>query len=55
MKWIESNGVLTATSPGGILRSTDDDENSDCVIDEDGVCIAVERINCGFAAITFNT
>ncbi len=40
---------------GGILRSTDGGENWDYVISEGGVGIAVERIDGGFAAITFNT
>ena len=55
MKLIESNGILLATSQGGIIRSTDDGENWDRVISEGGVGIAVERIKGGFAAITFNT
>jgi len=55
MKLAESNGVLIATSQGGILRSTDDGENWNYVISEGGVGIAVERINGGFAAITYNT
>jgi photosystem II stability/assembly factor-like uncharacterized protein len=55
MKLIESNGVLLATSQGGILRSTDDGENWDYVISEGGVGIAVERIKGGFAAISCNT
>ena len=55
MKFVALNGVLLATSQGGILRSTDDGENWDSVISEGGVGIAVERINGGFAAITFNT
>jgi photosystem II stability/assembly factor-like uncharacterized protein len=55
MKLVESNGVLLATSQGGILRSTDDGENWDLVISEGGVGIAVERIKGGFAAITYNT
>ncbi|GAB4055223.1 WD40/YVTN/BNR-like repeat-containing protein [Spirosoma litoris] len=55
MKLAESNGVLLATSQGGILRSTDEGENWDWVIREGGVGIAVERINGGFAAITYNT
>ncbi|AUD03373.1 WD40/YVTN/BNR-like repeat-containing protein [Spirosoma pollinicola] len=55
MKLVESNGVLMATSQKGILRSTDDGESWDCVISEGGVGIAVERINGGFAAITYNT
>ena len=54
-KLVESNGVLLATSQGGILRSTDGGENWDYVISEGGVGIAVERIDGGFAAITFNT
>ena len=53
--WVESNGVLLATSQRGILRSTDDGENWDLVISEGGVGIAVERIKDGFAAITYNT
>ena len=55
MKLVESNGVLMATSRGGIIRSTDDGENWDYVISEGGVGIAVECINGGFAAITYNT
>jgi photosystem II stability/assembly factor-like uncharacterized protein len=55
MKLVESNGVLLATSQGGILRSTDDGETWDLVISEGGVGIAVERIKGGFAAITYNT
>jgi photosystem II stability/assembly factor-like uncharacterized protein len=54
-KLVESNGVLLATSQRGILRSTDDGENWDCVISEGGVGIAVESIQGGFAAITYNT
>ena len=54
-KLVESNGVLLATSQDGILRSTDGGENWDYVISEGGVGIAVERIDGGFAAITFNT
>ncbi|HNR07757.1 MAG TPA: exo-alpha-sialidase [Saprospiraceae bacterium] len=55
MKLAESNGVLLATSQGGILRSTDEGEHWDLVISEGGVGIAVECINGGFAAITYNT
>ena len=55
MKLVESNGVLMATSQKGIIRSTDDGENWDLVISEGGVGIAVEVINGGFAAITYNT
>ena len=55
MKIVESNGVLMATSQVGIIRSTDGGENWDVVISEGGVGIAVERIQGGFAAITYNT
>ena len=55
MKLVESNGVLVATSMRGIIRSTDDGENWALVISEGGVGIAIERIQGGFAAITFNT
>ncbi|QHT68449.1 exo-alpha-sialidase [Rhodocytophaga rosea] len=55
MKLVESNGVLLATSQGGILRSSDEGENWELVISEGGVGIAVERIKGGFAAITYNT
>ena len=55
MKSVESNGVLLATSQEGIIRSTDEGENWDLVISEGGVGIAIERINGGFAAITYNT
>jgi photosystem II stability/assembly factor-like uncharacterized protein len=54
-KIVESNGVLMATGPRGIIRSTDDGENWETVISEGGVGFAVEVINAGFAAITFNT
>jgi photosystem II stability/assembly factor-like uncharacterized protein len=55
LKLIESNGVLLSTSHEGILRSTDDGQNWDRVINEGGAGIAVECINGGFAAIVFNT
>lgn len=51
----ESNGILLCTNDGGILRSTDGGENWDVVLYEGGVGIAVEPIEGGFAAITFNT
>ena len=54
MKMAESNGVLLAASTQGILRSTDDGENWDRVINEGGAGIAVERIDGGFAAIAYN-
>jgi hypothetical protein len=40
---------------GSRSRSTDDGENWNCVLNEGGVGIAVERINGGFASITANT
>ncbi len=54
-KMVESNAVLLATSQAGILRSTDDGENWVLVIGEGGVGIDVERIEGGFAAITYST
>lgn len=55
MTLAESNGVLLSTSYEGILRSTDDGQNWDRVISEGGAGIAVERIDGGFAAISYNT
>jgi photosystem II stability/assembly factor-like uncharacterized protein len=55
MKLVESNGILLATSQRGIIRSADGGENWEAVINEGGVGIAVESIQGGFAAITFNT
>ncbi len=52
---VESGGVLICTNEQGILRSTDGGEHWDVVISEGGVGIAVERIEGGFAAITYNT
>ena len=52
---VESNGVLLCTNQHGILRSTDNGEHWDLVISEGGVGIAVEAIEGGFAAITYNT
>ena len=54
-KMIESNAVLLVTCEAGILRSTDDGENWVLVIGEGGVGIDVERIEGGFAAITYST
>lgn len=53
--YVESDGVRLATSQNGIIRSTDKGETWDSVISEGGVGIAVERINGGFAAISYNT
>jgi photosystem II stability/assembly factor-like uncharacterized protein len=55
LKLVESNGVLMATSQKGIIRSTDDGENWDYVLQQGGVGIAIERIKDGFAAISANT
>ncbi len=55
IEMVESNGVLLCTNEGGILRSTDGGEHWDVVLSEGGVGIAVEVIEGGFAAITFNT
>ena len=55
MNLVESNGVLLATYKEGLLRSTDDGQNWNRVISEEGVGIAVERIDGGFAAIVNNT
>jgi photosystem II stability/assembly factor-like uncharacterized protein len=54
-KLVESNGVLMATSQNGIIRSTDDGEIWECVLNEGGPGIAIEPIKGGFAAITNNT
>lgn len=55
MKFVESKGVLLATSQRGIIRSTDAGENWERVISEGGVGIDIESIKGGFAAITYNT
>ena len=55
MESVESNGVMMTTSQNGILRSIDGGKNWDCVLNEGGVGIAVERIKGGFAAISYNT
>ncbi|MEJ1238027.1 exo-alpha-sialidase [Chryseolinea sp. T2] len=52
---VESEGVLIATSSGGIIRSTDNGEHWYWAIREGGVGIAVERIDGGFATISYNT
>lgn len=52
---VESEGVLMGTDQKGIIRSTDNGEHWDWVISEGGIGIAVERIDGGFAAISFNT
>lgn len=52
---VESEGVLLATGQKGIMRSTDNGENWEWVISEGGVGIAIEKIEGGFAAISYNT
>jgi photosystem II stability/assembly factor-like uncharacterized protein len=54
LKLIEANGILMATYKDGIVRSTDDGQNWDLVLDEGGIGIGVERIDGGFAAIVHN-
>lgn len=55
MDIVEGEGVLIATGQGGIMRSTDHGEHWEWVISEGGVGIAVEHIDGGFAAISYNT
>jgi len=55
MDIVESEGVLLATGQKGIMRSTDKGEHWEWVISEGGVGIAVERIQGGFAAISYNS
>ena len=55
MDLAESEGVLIGTGQKGIMRSTDNGEHWKWVISEGGVGIAVERIDGGFAAISYNT
>jgi photosystem II stability/assembly factor-like uncharacterized protein len=54
MDLVESEGVLIGTSQSGIIRSTDNGEHWGRVISEGGVGIAVERIDGGFAAISYS-
>ncbi len=55
MDIVESEGVLIGSGQKGIMRSTDNGEHWEWVISEGGVGIAVERIDGGFAAISYNT
>jgi photosystem II stability/assembly factor-like uncharacterized protein len=55
MDMVESEGVLIGRGQKGIMRSTDNGEHWEWVISEGGVGIAVECIDGGFAAISFNT
>lgn len=52
---VESDGVLLSTHQSGILRSTDGGDHWDLVLSEGGVGIAVEVIEGGFAAISYNS
>jgi len=52
---VESDGVLIATGGKGIMRSTGNGEHWHWVISEGGVGIGIERIDGGFAAITYST
>lgn len=52
---VQSDGVLIAKGSKGIKRSTDNGQHWQWVISEGGVGIAVERIEGGFAAISYNT
>jgi photosystem II stability/assembly factor-like uncharacterized protein len=52
---VEENNVLVGTCQTGIIRSTDNGETWEPVISEGGVGIAIERIDGGFAAISYNT
>jgi photosystem II stability/assembly factor-like uncharacterized protein len=52
---VEAEGVLVATGTKGIRRSTDHGEHWQWVISEGGLGIAVERIEGGFAAITYSS
>lgn len=52
---VESSGVLLATGQKGIMRSTDNGDHWEWVISEGGVGIAIERIDGGFAAISYNS
>ena len=55
MYMVESKGILVATGRKGIMRSTDNGEHWQWVISEGGVGIAIEQIEGGIAAISFNT
>lgn len=55
MDIVESEGVLIGAGQNGIMRSTDKGEHWEWVISEGGVGIAVERINGGFAAISYSS
>jgi photosystem II stability/assembly factor-like uncharacterized protein len=52
---VESTGVLMAISGRGIIRSTDDGENWDLVVNEERRGFVVESIKGGFAVIFYPT
>lgn len=52
---VAAGDALVANGPQGLLRSTDGGEHWEVVLSEGGVGISVERIEGGFAAITYNT
>src|SRR5688500_126361 len=54
MDLVVAAGVLVGRRQKGIMRSTDNGEHWEWVISEGGVGIAVERIDGGFAAISYN-
>ena len=54
-KVVESTGVLMAISAIGIIRSTDDGENWDFVINQERRGFGVESIKGGFAVIFYPT
>ena len=55
MDIVEAEDVLIATGQNGIMRSTDNGEHWEWVISEGGVGIAIERIEGGFAAISYSS
>ena len=55
MQIVENKDVLLAIGQKGIMRSTDNGAHWEWVISEGGVGIDIEKIEGGFAAITYNT
>jgi photosystem II stability/assembly factor-like uncharacterized protein len=51
---VEENSVLVGTTQTGIIRSTDNGETWEPVISEGGVGIAIEHVDGGIAAISYN-
>ncbi|OAQ39558.1 hypothetical protein A5893_08155 [Pedobacter psychrophilus] len=52
---VKGDGVIISTSQDGIKRSTDNGEHWQWIIKEGEVGIAVERIEGGFAALSYST